>query len=116
MFIIFWRGRGYVAALAALLAFMAATLVIQSAKLPELWSSVVYTAAMSIAGVALWFYTQRIEDRPPRILIEKATGREITVRRSAGSLFFIPTRYWPYILPGLAVVGTVYTALSPTQH
>jgi hypothetical protein len=116
VFVIVWKGKGYVAALAAVVALIAATIVSEQAKLPALWSSLTYTAAMSAAGVALWFYTRKIEDRPPRILIDKATRQEITVRRSAGSFFFIPTRYWPYILPGLAVAGSIFTAFNPTLH
>jgi hypothetical protein len=59
--------------------------------------------AFAAAGSTYWL-AQRIENVPPRILIDKATGREIKVRKSAGSLFFIPVRYWPYLTLALWVL------------
>jgi hypothetical protein len=114
MFIIFWRGRGYIPALAAVVALISAGLLTDLAKLPTLWSNVAYTGAMGVAGIAVWVLTRRIESTPGRVLIDKKTGREFTVKRGAGSLFFIPTRYWSYILPGLAAAVGIFNALKPT--
>ena len=40
----------------------------------------------------------------PRRVFDPDTGRDVFVTRNAGSLFFIPTRYWAFIALGLAVL------------
>lgn len=114
--IIIWRGYGILVLVAAFAAVMAGAIIVDTAKLHPPIIGVVYTAMIGLAGIAIWFFTQRIESEPAQLFIEKATGREIAVRRSAGSLFFIPTRYWAFILPGLAVVGDIYLTLNPPVH
>lgn len=50
-------------------------------------------AALSIHLVASWR-----ERGQARALIDEATGERIEVHPSAGSLFFIPTRFWSWIV------------------
>ena len=63
-------------------------------------------AGLSSAGV-VWFASKKLEERPGRVFIDKATGQEIKVGASAGSFFFIPTRYWTYILLTIGLAMTV---------
>jgi hypothetical protein len=114
--IIIWRGYGFLVPLAAIVAVMLGAIINVNLKLHQPASGVVAAGALCLAGVALWFFSQRIESEPGRVFIDKATGREITVGRNAGSFFFVPTRYWAYILPGLAVVANIVYTLNPTVH
>ena len=114
--IVIWRGYGILVLVAAIVALFVSVMIVGGAKLHEPLAGVVHTAAMGLAGVALWLFARNIESQPGRVLIDKATGREVTLRRSAGSLFFVPTRYWAYILPGLAVAGDIFFTLNPPTH
>jgi hypothetical protein len=60
-------------------------------------------AALLLAAVAVYFTGQFFNGKPGRVMIDKATGRELTFRR-VHSLFFIPMEYWGYIL---AVAGFI---------
>jgi hypothetical protein len=60
-----------------------------------------------LAALAVWALVHKIESQPGQVFIEKQTGREIMVKRSAGALFFIPTRYWPYIIVAFGVLVAV---------
>jgi hypothetical protein len=37
-------------------------------------------------------------------MINKQTGQQVNVIKTAGSLFFIPVRYWAFIVPIAAVI------------
>jgi hypothetical protein len=62
-------------------------------KLVGLW-----LAAAAVYGLARYF-----DSRPGKVVIEKATGREFVLRKRH-SLFFVPMKYWTYILLVLGVV------------
>ena len=66
-----------------------------------------------IAGLASFLFARKIEGGEGRAFIDEATGQRIVVKRSAGSLFFIPTRYWAYVAPVLAIVLAV-VMMAPT--
>src|SRR5258708_4194716 len=54
-----------------------------------------------LVGASLFFMARQIEGKKARVLVEEGTGRRVVFRRSAGSLFFVPTRYWAFISTGL---------------
>ena len=114
--IIIWRGYGILVLAAGAAALFLGAVLVGVTKLQPPLVGVAYVALMGLAGVALWLFAQRIESEPARVLIDKATGREVRVGRSAGSFFFVPTRYWAFILPALAVVGDVVFTLNPPTH
>jgi hypothetical protein len=62
-------------------------------KLVGLW-----LAAAAIYGIARYFDSQ-----PGKVVIEKNTGNEIVLKK-AHSLFFVPMKYWPYVMLVLGVV------------
>lgn len=107
---IIWSGRGIFVVLFALLAVFAAAAVVDLTHIRPPYLGIVYSVAELLAGVAIWYFARRIESRPGRVLIDNATGREFTLRRSAGTLFFVPTRYWAFIVPGLSLL--VFAAVS----
>lgn len=68
-----------------------------------------------VAGLASFLFARKIEGGEGRALIDEATGQRIVVRRSAGSLFFIPTRYWAYVAPVLAILLGVLLMTSTSS-
>lgn len=58
-----------------------------------------------LSGGATMVFARSRENKPGRTFIDEQTGQRIEVRPSAGSLFFIPTRYWAFILPGIGLLG-----------
>ena len=68
-------------------------------------------AALGIAGAASWFLGRYLHGKPGRVLIDKATGQEVTIR-PVHSLFFIKLEYWG---PILFTVGLVVLIVGATR-
>lgn len=66
-----------------------------------------------VAGLCSFFFARKIEGGEGRAFIDEATQQRIVVKRSAGSLFFIPTRYWAYVAPVLAIALAI-VMMMPT--
>ena len=66
-----------------------------------------------VAGLASFFFARTVAGGEGRAFIDEATGQRVVVRRTAGSLFFIPTRYWAYVAPVLAIALAV-VMMMPT--
>jgi hypothetical protein len=60
--------------------------------------------ALALAALALRLLDRRLTRRPPQVLVDQATGQQVTFR-DEHSLFFIPFEYWPAIWGGLAASG-----------
>jgi hypothetical protein len=110
--IIIWRGWGLVVLPVAFVAFSIGVGVIEGTHIaPGVLSGLVCVVAGALAGLAIWAIAHHIESEPGRVFIEQATGRQVVFKRSAGSLFFIPTRYWAFIVVGLGVLIGIGSAL-----
>ena len=59
--------------------------------------------ALWLAAAAVYALARYFDSRPGKVMIEKETGREVHLRRSH-SLFFVPMKYWPYVLVVLGIV------------
>ena len=102
--IIIWRGWGFVVLLFGFVAAALAAGIIERGGIHSApIVAVIDMGAGALAAFAIWAFTYRFDSQPGRVLIDKKTGREFTVRPSAGSLFFIKTRHWPYV--SLAIGG-----------
>jgi hypothetical protein len=64
--------------------------------------------AMVVAGTAVWFLSAYFDKKQGRVVIDKATGKEL-VLRSSHSFFFIPMRFWAFLLP---LFGVAYVVLK----
>ncbi len=108
MWILIWRGWGILVipiVAAAFFISIALTAVLRSAGLPVHWAAALSTAASSVlAGLSLWFIAKGLSGKVVRRLVDPATGKDVLFRRSAGSLFFIPTKYWAFIVPVLGLL------------
>jgi hypothetical protein len=72
-------------------------------------SSLAYTFFLTgLASGALGWYLRK---RPARILVDKATGKEIALRPSH-SLFFIPMFYWGPIFLAMGLYVVIEAAMK----
>ena len=67
-----------------------------------------------VAGLGSFFLARKIESGEARAFIDEKTGERIVVRRNAGSLFFIPTRYWAYVGPVLGIALGALLMTTPS--
>lgn len=109
--ILVWRGYGALVALIAVAAFFLAGAINAGAHLQPPYSGMVLGSCAVFAGAGVWVFAMWMEGRPGRTYIDKASGREFTVGQDAGSLFFVPTKYWAFIIPGLWMLATLFDML-----
>jgi hypothetical protein len=60
--------------------------------------------AMFLSAITCWLLGTALRSRKPRIVIDKATGKEMPLDRSRHTLFFIPMHLWA---PVLALIGVI---------
>ena len=58
--------------------------------------------ALAVSAAFVWLLSAYLKGRPGRVVIDKATGEELTLGKDH-DLFFIPVRYWPILLVALGV-------------
>ncbi len=109
---IVWSGWGFLVAVFFVLGF-AIGVPVGSLISPDpntaMGASVVIGGLL--AGLGSFLLARQIEKGEGRVFIDEATQQRIVVRKHAGSLFFIPTRYWAYVAPilGIALAAVVMT-------
>lgn len=112
MFFIIWRGPGFLViayGFGAVVVAMVLGGVLTSLGVRSDWAMSAAIAIAAIAGAAAIWFTAKALSGPSRRLVDPATGQTFLMRRDAGSLFFIPTRYWAFVL---LVVG-LFVAIAP---
>ena len=103
---IIWKGNGIVVLILFVIGYWITSIAANS-----IWGAD-YTAAhdwvvaagIAIGAVFCWFAGVSMHRRGTRVVIDKATQQEITLRPSH-SLFFIPVQWWALI--GLLVAGYI---------
>ena len=103
---IIWRGWGI---LAVLIPF--ATLILVQVSVGAIFGDPQFYqkndwpkgAALLLSAVAVYFIGYYLNHQPGRTVIDKATGRELVLRR-VHSLFFIPMEYWAFALAAFGFV------------
>jgi len=60
-------------------------------------------AALWLAGATTWTLGNYLNTRPAKVMIEKATGKEV-ILRPEHSFFFVKMEYWG---PGLFLLGII---------
>lgn len=112
--IMVWSGWGIQVPLYVVAAFFLAMMGIAPLHLAgglDIAASAALTGA--IAGGAVYFTARAIESKPGRTFIDAGTNQSFEVKPSAGSFFFIPTRYWAFIIPLLAFLFAGSTMMDP---
>jgi len=111
MFIV-WKGWGILVIPMLAVAFMLAgwlSPLVAQLGIDAIWAHRLTILLMFTAsGVGIWFMAKGLMG-PVRRMIDKDTGREFVIQSGAGSLFFIPTRYWAFIA---VAIGLVLCALT----
>ena len=104
---IIWTGWGILVFVIGLGALVIAQAVANAALGPQYyehnaWPKIV---AAIVAAVAIWLVGVRLNGAPGRVVVDKQTGREITLRRRH-TFFFIPMQYWaPIVLVATAALA-----------
>jgi hypothetical protein len=107
---IVWNGKGY---LVAVLAF--AFLVLAEYGSEAMFHDQSYyqnhgwplAAALVFAGIASWVLGRYLARSESRVVIDKATGQELTLGGN-DALFFIPVRFWAPIFIAGAIAALAY--------
>lgn len=103
---IIWNGFGFLP-IAFLLAFGFGFSAGNNGPIGD--SALAYTFFLTgLASGALGWWLRK---RPPQIVIDKATGKEILLRRSH-SLFFVPLFYWGPIFIAMGLYELVQAAMK----
>ena len=108
---IIWRGWGFLVAVFAFGASLAMELITESITRDdnfyqrEAWP---LALAFAIAGVITWFLGKTLHERGGRVVIDKATGQELTID-AKHTFFFVPMHYWGVVLIALAGAVLVWS-------
>jgi hypothetical protein len=120
MFIIFWRGIGIIVPIFSFVAFVLAIVLsvsLENYGIQQKWAGpLAFAILTSIAAGLIWYIAVRVGGRPKRILVDAATGREVTLQADAGSFMFIPTRFWAFIVLALGFLFGYATSLPPVDN
>ncbi|MGV8928926.1 MAG: hypothetical protein ACOH1E_04185 [Brevundimonas sp.] len=111
---IVWSGWGFLVAVFFVLGFAigipVGSLVSND---PDTAMAVSVMCAGLVAGLGSFLLARQIEKGEGRAFIDEATQQRIVVRKHAGSLFFIPTRYWAYVAPVIGIGAAILVMTSP---
>lgn len=101
---IIWRGWGFLVAVFAFGASLAMEFVTESMTGDDgFYQEHAWPLALAfiVAGVVIWFVGKNLHARGARVVIDKATGQELTIGGSH-TFFFVPMHYWGVVLIALA--------------
>jgi hypothetical protein len=103
---IIWQGAGFIVAVVTFLMLLLTEISLEALFKDETyyqahgWPKLV---AFFIAGCIVLPVSKYLNRKKGKVLIDKDTGKEVTLRASH-SLFFINVEYWGYILFALGVI------------
>ena len=111
---IIWSGWGFLVAVFYVVGYLIGIPVggLVSSD-PNVATAVSFVIAGLLAGLGSFLLARQIEKGEGRAFIDEATQQRVVVRKSAGSLFFIPTRYWAYAGPVLGIAIAVLIMMTP---
>ncbi|MBF9234352.1 hypothetical protein [Microvirga alba] len=70
------------------------------------------TAGLALlASVGTWVLAHFLSKKEERVLLDPATGERVVLGRN-DSLFFIPVRFWPYLILAIGLVSILLRALK----
>ncbi|WP_243371137.1 hypothetical protein [Microvirga solisilvae] len=95
---IIWSGWGF------LIVFIAALSGVAASAIPGPMALKMGALAV-FAAVGTWALSYMLNKREVRVLVDPSTGEKVVLGHN-DSLFFIPVRFWPYLILilGLALV------------
>jgi hypothetical protein len=75
--------------------------------------NLVFLIGGALSAAMIYFFAAWREGAPARMFVDEVSGERMEVRASAGSLFFIPMRWWAWIILIVCAVLT-YTGDART--
>jgi hypothetical protein len=107
---IIWNGKGYLVAVIIFLLLVGAEFGSEALFADERYYQMhgwPLAAAMAVAAVVVWFLGNHLHKTGGRVVIDKATGQEMTLGGN-DSLFFIPVRFWAPIFAAGAAAALIF--------
>lgn len=96
---IVWTGFGFLIALIGVACLLGVQVVINSIMQDTTYYEIhawVKTLAMFLAALFSWLFVYFVGQTKQRMLTDNETGQEVVLKASH-TLFFIDTKYWPFI-------------------
>ena len=110
--IIVWSRWGILVPLIVVVCLFGAAFCIAPFHLEtKLASSLLWIAGSAISALAIFFLARSLEAKKPRVLLDQATNKRVALRANAGHFFFVPMRWWPYVI---AAIGALLATLELT--
>lgn len=115
---IVWSGWGLLVIVFAMLGFFlgtaAAKEIVSLVPLPVgTQANLIFLIGGALSAAMIYFFAAWRESAPGRVLVDEISGERMEMHASAGSLFFIPMRWWAWIILILCAVLT-YTGDAQT--
>jgi hypothetical protein len=110
LFMIIWNGKGYLVALITFALLVGAEYGSEAVFADERYYQThgwPLAAALLVSAVIMWFLGTYLHEAGGRVVVDKTTGREMTLGGN-DSLFFIPMRFWAPIFAIGAIAALVY--------
>jgi len=110
MFVIIWRGMGFLVAVFIFGCSLIANLITNGITgSEEYWDAHQWPLGVSFffSSILCWFFGRLLANKEARILIDKKTGEEIT-QEPCHALFFIKMHLWGPILMLLGIFLIIY--------
>ena len=117
MFFISWRGIGLLVPALSIFAIMlgslsASMLHLQLGSYPHAAAAEGAVVGGVVAGVLLFLVTRSIEG--PRVKASSPNPTARPARRpSPGAFYYIPVRYWAFLVPALTITMAAYAMFGP---
>jgi hypothetical protein len=106
---IIWSGWGFLVAVIVFGASLAVELVTEALVGDDRFYQVhawPLALALALSGVIIWGVGKYLHARGARVVIDKATGQELTIG-GQHRFFFIPMHYWGPVLIALSVLSFI---------
>lgn len=115
---IVWSGWGLLVLVFLMLGFFlgagAAKAIVAAYTFPVgTQANLMFLIGGALSAAMIYGFSAWRERKPARVLIDEATGERVEIGSSAGSLFFIPMRFWTWIVLILCAAVT-FTGASQT--
>jgi hypothetical protein len=102
--VIIWSGWGFLVAVIVFGASLTMEIVTEAVVGDDRFYQVQawpFALALALSGVIIWIVGKYLQARGARVVIDKATGQELTIG-GRDRFFFIPMHYWGPVLIALA--------------
>ena len=102
---IVWSGFGWVVAIIAFACLLLGNMILGDSWSGNTWAQ---SGAMLVAAAITYAFDRFfLSKRADKTLMNKETGEDVILRKN-DSLFFVPVRFWPFVLIAIAIAIKVF--------